>query len=108
MASKVKQDLLEKVFFRVLNWFKNGSLPPRTHYYSLGLMLLLLTTGICAFTVSVLSYFEIAFDDVISSPVTLFGISLLALMPGVYVAGLSILAWRRYPGYSWQDIPYAE
>lgn len=95
-------------FRQTIDWFKSGDLPPSTHKNSMRLMLFLNIFGITAFVCWFLSSYDIALQHVFPITWPVLGTSLLALLPGLYILFLTVMCWRRVPGYGWWMIPYVE
>ena len=86
------------------DWISCGSKPPAHFKKSLFISFFLLLTGLCLFTFTLLSYFQIYFTRRINSYPFAFTISLIALIPGVYSSIHIFCCWRRIPGFDWEMI----
>lgn len=116
MKNKNTVDLSNKSFLnkcyniieQIEDWFKKGDPPPKTHYKSLGIMLLLLFTGATLLVCFILAHFEIALTDFLPIPWPFLGLSIISLGPALYILFVAICSWRRVKGYGWWMIPYVE
>ncbi|KAK8842553.1 hypothetical protein M9Y10_025410 [Tritrichomonas musculus] len=111
MMLKDRKTLKNQILFKcqlIIDWFRAGDLPPKTHYKSLCLMIVLLILGTILGICFVLSHFEIALTDVIPVAWPFFGLSCITLLPSLYIFFVSICCWRRVKGYGWWMIPYVE
>ena len=106
--AKFSQFLPLKILKLVVDWFRDGDPPPKTHRKSLCLMVFLNVIGMILLTCFILSHFEIALTDFIPISWPFAGLSFITLGPGLYILFLTICCWRRVKGYGWWMIPYVE
>jgi hypothetical protein len=100
-------ELIRSYMKRARLWWRHGDSPPPTHYWSLGLALFLVASGI----LTILGLFSSSQPDPpipgqVMRAAGRCALGTVILAPGVYCLFLSLCCWRRLGGYDWWMIPH--
>jgi hypothetical protein len=85
-------------------WWRQGDIPPPSHYWSFAIALALIASGLLLLRSSFLPKAEQPGRAVRAGVLFVLGVILAA--PGVYCIFLSVCCWRRLGNYDWWMIPH--
>jgi hypothetical protein len=98
--------IIGSFFTAIVNWFREGDLPPKSHRKSMAIMVALLVFGAAFVTIWISALLGRGIWAEVKSTGSLLAMAFITLCPGLYALWIAFCSWRKGKGYSWTMIPF--